>query len=151
MSVRNTITAKTEKATSLERAVMRSNPKLNLMQAREHIGHVLTVSDFSKSFNLYHLSTDTIRKLTSLAAQSDLKMANLIGLLADHGEEAIRNQIEADKAAFMHRAKSGQSRQDENSGDPEERRLARALIAFTTQPGFHEDVRRTRLTKRGQQ
>ena len=151
MLVRNIITAKTGGAKLVERAVMLSNPELSLVQARERIAHILAVNDFSKSFNVGHLRTETIRKLTSLGARSGLKIADLIGLLVDHGEGAIRDQIEADKTALMLRAKSGQPRPDENSDDPEERRLARASIAFATPLGFDEDERRTRLTKRGRQ
>jgi hypothetical protein len=140
---------KTEEPNSLERAVMRSNPKFSLVQARERITHILAVSDLLKSFNLGDLSMDTIRKLDSLRAQSGLKMASLIGLLAEHGEKEILDQIETVKATLLLRAKSGQPRPDETSDDPEERRLARALIAFTTPPGFDEDQPRIRLTKRG--
>jgi hypothetical protein len=130
MSVRNAITAETEKTTSLERAVKQSDPKLSLMQVREHIEHVL--------------------------AKCGQFLEVLQRLPVEHGHDsethlARRSEWSADKAPLMLRAKSGQPRPDETSDDPEKRRLARALIAFTTLPGFDGDERRTCLTKRGRQ
>jgi len=77
-------------------------------------------------------------------------------LPVEHGHDsethlARHSEWSADKAALMLRAKSGQPRPDETSDDPEERRPARALIAFTALPGFDGDERRTCLTKRGRQ
>jgi hypothetical protein len=124
---------------------MRSNPAFSLAQAREWIERASVSTDLAKSFNVRELSTDTIRKLATLRAQSRLALADLISVLVEHGERAARDQIEKDKATLLHRAGTDQPRPDANFDDPEERRLARMLIAFTTRPGFVRGERRWRM------